>query len=51
MELIYMYVKNFEDNIINQDINFSNSFEVKIEKNELVIKKKKINYINFMEII
>lgn len=40
MELIYLYVEKFEDIIMNQEINFSPNFSVKIEDKKLIIKNK-----------
>lgn len=37
MELIYLYINKFGENIKNQGINFSPNFNVKIENNRLIV--------------
>ncbi|WP_283592792.1 AAA family ATPase [Paraclostridium bifermentans] len=41
MELIHMYIKNFNNIIMEQEINLSNNFHVELKDNKLVIKDKK----------
>ena len=42
-KLIYLYIKDIDRKIINQDINFSNEFNVSFEKGELEIEKSIYN--------
>lgn len=37
MELIYLYIDKFGDNIRKQGINFSPNFNVRIENNRLIV--------------
>lgn len=45
MELIYLYIENYNDVFKKQEINFSSNFNVKIINKKLIIEKK-TSYIN-----
>ncbi|PAW27854.1 hypothetical protein BKC07_16865 [Peribacillus simplex] len=45
-KLIYLYIKNIDRKIINQDINFSNDFKVSFKQGDLEIKKNIYNEMN-----